>query len=94
MRAAFDIRRAFLMALAVLIVVAAATLGGLHYIITVQQGSPFILVPVAVSFPFVLRAIIRGWLRTPPRGRPTVPAPSGPAPADPESTGPVEPAGS
>ena len=65
MRAAFDIRRAFLMALAVLIVVAAATLGGLHYIITVQQGSPFILVPVAVSFPFVLRAIIRGWLPHP-----------------------------
>ena len=80
------------MALAVLIVVAAATPRGV-YIITVQQGSPFILVPVAVSFPLVLRAIIRGWLRTPPRVRPTVPAPSGPAPADPESTGPAEPAG-
>ena len=85
--------RAVLMALAVLAVVPAAYAGGLHYFITVRDGSPFILVPVALSFPFVLRAIIRGWLRTPPQVRPTVPAPSSPAPADPESTGPAEPAG-
>ena len=54
--------RAFLMALAVLTVVPAATLAGLHYFITVREGSPFLLIPVALSFPFVLRALIRGWL--------------------------------
>ena len=73
------------MALAVLAVVPAAYATGLHYFITVRDGSPFILVPVALSFPFVLRAIIRGWLRTPPRVRPTVPELSGPSPSEPQA---------
>ena len=85
--------RAFLMALAVLAALPATYAAGLHYFITVRDGTPFILVPVALSFPFVLRAIIRGWLRSPPRVRPTVPALSGPTPAAPDSTGPAEPAG-
>lgn len=79
---------AFLMGLAALIGVTAATLAGLHYFITVRDGSPFMLVPVMLSYPFVLRATIRGWLRSPPRERPTVPAPAGPTP-----TGPADPAG-
>ena len=63
--------RAFLMALAVLAALPATYAAGIHYIITVRDGSPFILLPVALSFPFVLRALIRGWLRRPPRERPT-----------------------
>ena len=86
--------RAFLMALAVLAALPATYAAGLHYFITVRDGSPFILVPVALSFPFVLRGIIRGWLRSPPHVRPTVPALSGPTPAAPDSTGPgVSPGG-
>ena len=84
---------AFLMALAVVAVVPAATLAGLYYAISVRDGSPFILVPVAVVFPLALRWIIRAWLRSPPRVRPTGPALSGPSPAEPESTGLAEPAG-
>ena len=95
MRAACATRRAraFLMALAVLAIVPAATLAWLYYAISVRDGSPFILVPVVVVFPLALRWIIRAWLRSPPRVRPTVPALSGPSPAEPESTGPAEPAG-
>ena len=61
--------RAFLMALAVL--------AGLHYFITVREGSPFLLIPVLLSFPFALRAIIRGWLGSAPAG----PELSGPSPS-------------
>ena len=43
--------RAFLMGLAALIGVTAATLAGLHYFITVRDGSPFMLVPVMLSYP-------------------------------------------
>ena len=73
---------AFLMALAVLIIVPAAYAAGLHYAINVRDGSPFILVPVALSFPFVLRASIRGWLRSTPRVRATVPDTAGTSSAD------------
>ena len=57
--------RAFLMPLAVLAVVPPAVLAGLHYYLT-RDGSPFMIVPVILSLPFALRAIIRGWLRSPP----------------------------
>ena len=70
---------AFLMGLAAIIGVTAATLAGLHYFITVRDGSPFMLVPVMLSYPFVLRATIRGWLRSPPHGHPTVPGPADPS---------------
>ena len=57
------------MALAVLATVPAATLAGLHYAITVRDGSPLILIPVGIALPFVLRAIVRAWLRSaPPTG--------------------------
>ena len=59
--------QAFLMALAVLATVP-ATLAGLHYAITVRDGSPLILIPVGIALPFVLRAIVRAcrfaWDRT------------------------------
>ena len=61
--------QAFLMALAVLATVPAATLAGLHYAITVRDGSPLILIPVGIALPFVLRAIVRAWLRSAPRRR-------------------------
>ena len=63
--------QAFLMALAVLATVPAATLAGLHYAITVRDGSPLILIPVGIALPFVLRAIVRAWLRSAPRPRAT-----------------------
>ena len=86
--------QAFLMALAVLATVPAATLAGLHYAITVRDGSPLILIPVGIALPFVLRAIVRAWLRSAPRPRATAPAPAGASPVDPESTGPgVSPGG-
>ena len=78
--------QAFLMALAVLATVPAATLAGLHYAITVRDGSPLILIPVGIALPFVLRAIVRAWLRSAPRPRATAPAPAGASPVDPEST--------
>ena len=77
--------QAFLMALAVLATVPAATLAGLHYAITVRDGSPLILIPVGIALPFVLRAIVRAWLRSAPRPRATAPAPAGASPVDPES---------
>ena len=61
--------QAFLMALAVLATVPAATLAGLHYAITVRDGSPLILIPVGIALPFVLRAFVRAWLRSAPRRR-------------------------
>ena len=79
--------RAFLMALAVLAALPATYAAGIHYVITVRDGSPFILLPLALSFPFVLRALIRGWLRRPPRERPTGAAPPVPTPAAPGSPG-------
>ena len=86
--------RAFLMALAVLAVVQAATLAWLYYVITVREGSPFLLIPVALAFPFALRALIRGWLGSPPAVRRVVPELSGPSPSGPDSTGPgVSPGG-
>ena len=85
--------QAFLMALAVLATVPAATLAGLHYAITVRDGSPLILIPVGIALPFVLRASVRAWLRSAPRPRATAPAPAGASPVDPESTWPAEPAG-
>ena len=86
--------QAFLMALAVLATVPAATLAGLHYAITVRDGSPLILIPVGIALPFVLRAIVRAWLRSAPRPRATAPAPAGASPVDLESTGPgVSPGG-
>ncbi len=48
--------RAFLMALAVLAALPATYAAGIHYVITVRDESPFILLPVALSLPFVLRA--------------------------------------
>ena len=86
--------RAFLMALAVLAALPATYAAGIHYGITVRDESPFILLPVALSFPVVLRALLRGWLRRPTRERPTGAAPTGPTPAAPGSTGPgVSPGG-
>ena len=41
------------------------------------------LVPVMLSYPFVLRATIRGWLRSTPRVRATVPDTAGTSSADP-----------
>ena len=58
--------RAFLMTLTVLAVVPPLVLGGLHYYITLRGGSVFVMVPALLSLPFVLRAIIRGWLRSTP----------------------------
>ena len=82
--------RAFLMTLTVLAVVPPLVLGGLHYYITLRGGSVFMMVPALLSLPFVLRAIIRGWLRS----TPAVPELSGPSPSGPESTGPgVSPEG-
>ena len=47
-----------------------------------------------IALPFVLRAIVRAWLRSAPRPRATAPAPAGASPVDPESTGPgVSPGG-
>ena len=77
--------RAFLMTLTVLAVVPPLVLGGLHYYITLRGGSAFVMVPALLSLPFVLRAIIRGWLRS----TPAVPELSGPSPSGPESTRPV-----
>ena len=64
------------MALAVLATVPAATLAGLHYAITVRDGSPLILIPVGIALPFVLRAIVRAWLRSAPRPRATTACPA------------------
>ena len=71
--------RASLMALAVVALLPIPYVAGLYYVVIVRDGSPLLLFPAALALPFVLRAVMRGWLRTPPRIRPTVPAPSAPS---------------
>ena len=51
-----------------------AALAGLYYYLVNNRGSPFLVVPAFLALPFVLRALIRGWLGSPPAER------SGPSP--------------
>ena len=76
--------RAFLMALAVVAVVLPAALAGLYYYVVNNEGSPFLVVPAFLALPFVLRALIRGWLGSPPtvRRAPERSMPSPPVPAE------------
>ena len=71
------------MALAVVAVVLPAALAGLHLYVVNKEGSPFLVVPAFLALPFVLRALIRGWLGSPPtvrrapeRSRPFPPVPA------------------
>ena len=76
--------RAYLMALTVVALLPVPYVAGLYYVLIARDASPLLLFPAALALPFILRAIIRGWLRMPPRTRRTVPAPSAPSlPADP-----------
>ena len=76
--------RAFLMALAVVAVVLPAALAGFYYYVVNNEGSPFLVVPAFLALPFVLRALIRGWLGSPPtvRRAPERSRPSPPVPAE------------
>ncbi len=61
--------RAFLMAMAVVAVVPPAWLAALYYYVVIHDGSMVLAVPAILALPFVLRALIRGWLRRPPAVR-------------------------
>ena len=52
---------------------------GLHHVITVREGSLFLLIPWRYRFPFALRTIIRGWFGRTPVVRRVVPERSGPS---------------
>ena len=56
---------AFLMALAVVAVVSPATMAGIYYWIVMHEGSPLMAFPAVLAMPFILRALIRGWLTSP-----------------------------
>ena len=71
------------MALAVVAVVPTTLMAGTYYWIVIHDGSLLLAVPVILIAPFVLRSLIRGWLRRPPTGRRTAPELSGPSPSGP-----------
>ena len=61
--------RAFLMAMAVVAVVPPAWLAALYYYVEIHEGSMVLAALAILALPFVLRALIRGWLRRPPAVR-------------------------
>ena len=61
--------RAFLMAMAVVAVVPPAWLAALYYYVVIHEGSMVLAALAILALPFVLRALIRGWLRRPPAVR-------------------------
>ena len=66
------------MALAVVAVVPPATMAGIYYWIVIHEGSPLMAYPAVLAMLFLLRALIRGWLRRPPAVR-RAPERSGPS---------------
>ena len=78
--------QAFLMALTVLATAPPALLAGLHWWVTVHNGNALATLPVLVAFPFILRALIRGWLRSQPSFRRTAPELAGSSSTGPAST--------
>ena len=66
------------MALAVVAVVPPATMAGIYYWIVIHEGSPLMAFPAVLAMPFILRSLIRGWLRRPLGVRPA-PEQSGPS---------------
>ena len=67
-----------MMALAVVAVVPPATMAGIYYWIVIHEGSPLMAFPAVLAMPFILRSLIRGWLRRPLGVRPA-PKQSGPS---------------
>ena len=57
------------MALTVVAVVPPATMAGIYYWIVIHEGSPLMAYPAVLVMLFLLRALIRGWLRRPPAMR-------------------------
>ena len=56
------------MALAVVAVVPPAIVAGIYYCIVIHEGAPLMAFPAVLAMFFLLRALIRGWLRRPPCG--------------------------